>query len=94
MRIRWKDQFTEDIERIQARLRNPGPFKKAFRKAIRMLEEGKDITGPFHGHRLMNEGEGWYYCYIYDDIVMIYKVQGHYVRLSRIEAAGKLEKER
>ena len=94
MRIRWRDQFKEDIERIQTRLKKPIPFKKAFRKAIRMLEEGKDITGQFHAHRLNNEGEGWYYCYIYEDIVMIYKIQGQYVKLSRIEAAGKLKKKR
>lgn len=94
MRIRARRQFEEDIERIQARLRKPDSFKKAFCKAIRMLEEGKDITGQFNGHRLINEGEGWFCCFIFEDIIMIYKVQGQYVRLSRIGTPKELEKER
>lgn len=57
-----------------------------------MLEQGQDLAAPFNAHRLVNEGEGWFCCYIYEDIIMIYKVQGQYIKLSRLGTPGELEK--
>lgn len=94
MKIRWKDQFKEDIERIQERLKKPDPFKKAFCQAIRMLEAGKDLTEQFNAHRLVSEGEGWFCCFVFEEIIMIYKIQGQYVKLSRLGTPKELEKER
>ena len=44
-------------------------------------------------NQIPSKGRGWYDCYVYDDIVMIYKIEGQYVRLSRLGTPRELEKE-
>lgn len=84
MRIHWKDQFKEDFKSLEASVKDPAAFKKALSKAISLLQEGKDISKSFTANRLINRGEGWHDCYITPEIIMIYRIQGQYVKLTEI----------
>ena len=92
MRIKARRRFKEDYERIEASLKNPSPFRKAFFRAVSMLQQEQDLSSKFVVNRIPAEGKEWYDCYVYDDIIMIYKIQGQYVKLSRLGTPKELEK--
>ncbi len=81
MRIRWQDQFKEDFKSLEKHLKDPIPFKKALNKAVTLLQTGKNLSRSFPVNRLIKRGEGWFYCYLTSDIVMIYKIPGKTVKL-------------
>ena len=84
MKIKARRRFKEDYIQLEKRLKDPRSFRKALNKAITLLQMGKDISKSFTVNRLIKRGEGWYDCYINSDIVMIYKIQGQYVKLTAI----------
>jgi addiction module RelE/StbE family toxin len=84
LKIHWKEQFKEDFRFLEATLKDVAAFKKALSKAITLLQMDKDISKSFTVNRLIKRGEGWFDCYITPDIVMIYVVQGQYVKLTAI----------
>ena len=81
MKIVWKEQFKEDLRRVEKRFKDPKPFRRAFNKAIATLQTGKNLSQIFTVNRLPQLGPGWYDCYFYNDIVMIYRIQGQRVLL-------------
>ncbi len=93
MKIRLKEQFKKDFKRVQCHVKDPQSFVKSFCRAVYLLERGKDLSKEFAFNRLIAKGEGWHDCYVFEDIVMIYKVQGQYVRLSRIGTCEELYEE-
>ncbi|MDH4201890.1 MAG: type II toxin-antitoxin system YafQ family toxin [Phycisphaerae bacterium] len=90
MKIKARRRFKEDYNRLEATLKNPVSFRKSFNKAVTLLQMGKDISKSFTVNRLINRGEGWYDCYITSDIVMIYMIQGQYVKLTAIGPAKEM----
>lgn len=90
MRIHWKEQFKEDFKYLEATLKDPISFKKALNKAVTLLQTGKDISKSFPVNRLIKRGEGWFDCYITSDIVMIYTIQGRYVKLTAIGSVKEM----
>ncbi len=81
MRITWKEQFKEDIKRLEKRFKDPKPFRNAFNKAMVALQTGRDLSEIFVVNKLRLLGPGWYDCYLYDGIVMIYRVYGQSILL-------------
>ena len=71
MRIIWKEQFKEDVKRLEKRLKNPKPFRNAFNRAMFTLQQDGDLSEIFAVNKLTMLGPGWYDCYLYEDIVMI-----------------------
>lgn len=94
MKIKAGRPFKADYERIESRLKNPRPFRKAFAKALSILQQGNSLAEEYVVNPLVAQGQGWYDCYIYENIIMIYKVEGNYVKLSRLGTPKDLEKER
>ena len=94
MKIKARRRFKEDYERTESRLKNPIPFRKALSKAILILQQEKDLSDKYTVNRIPAQGQGWYDCYVFEDIIMIYKIQGQYVKLSRLGIPKELEKER
>ncbi len=94
MKIKARRPFKEDYKRIESRLKNPRPLRKALANAISMLQQGNDLSKKYVVNALLTHGQGWYDCYIYDDIIMIYKIEGQYVKLTRLGTPKELEKER
>lgn len=94
MRIQWKDKFKDDYTRLEKTLKKSDSMRKALFKAIRMLQEGEDLSEQFIVNRIPAQGQGWYVCYFYKEYVVIYKLEKQYVKLSRLGAPKELEKER
>ncbi|MBC8379351.1 MAG: type II toxin-antitoxin system mRNA interferase toxin, RelE/StbE family [Planctomycetes bacterium] len=94
MKIRWKERFKEDYKELEKRLKKPIPFRKALFRAVSILEKGDDLSEKYTVNRIPAQGPGWYDCYVFEDIIMIYKIQGRYVKLSRLGTPKKLQKER
>ena len=92
MRIRARRRFKEDYKRLEAKLKKPAAFKKNLSKVISLLQKDTDLPPKYIVNRLTAQGEGWYACYFYEDFVMIYKIQGQYIKLSRIGTAKELGK--
>ncbi|MBN1982466.1 MAG: type II toxin-antitoxin system mRNA interferase toxin, RelE/StbE family [Chitinivibrionales bacterium] len=84
MKIKAEKRFKEDYIRLEKRVKDLVTFRKALNRAITLLQMGKDISNSFTVNRLTKRGEGWYDCYITDDIVMIYMIQGQSVKLTAI----------
>lgn len=57
-----------------------------------MLQQGKDLSEKYTINRLLSQGQGWYGVYLFEGVIMIYKIQGQYVRLSRLGTAKELGK--
>ena len=93
MKIKARRRFKEDYTRIEARFKKPAEFRKAFFRAVSMIRQGKDLQAEYTVNRITDKGTGWYDCYIYADIVMIYKIEGQYIKLSRLGTPKDLEKE-
>lgn len=94
MKIKARRQFLKDYERLQPRLKKPVLFRKAFVGAVSILQKGSDLSAKCTVNRLVNQGPGWYICYVLDDLAMTYKIEGQYVKLSRIGFAKDLGKEK
>lgn len=90
MKIYWKEQFKDDFKKLEKREKDPIAFKKAFLKAISTLQAGKDISKLFPVNKIPALGEGWFDCYFYADLVLIYKIQGHTIKLYAIGKAKEL----
>ena len=84
----------KDYEQIESRLKNPRPFRKSLFKVISTLQQGDNLPEKYVVNPLIARGQGWYDCYVYDDIILIYKIEGQYVKLSRLGTPKELEKER
>ncbi len=93
MKIKARRRFKEDYARVESRLKKPAAFRKAVFQAVSSLQKGNDLTEKYTVNRLINMGEGWYGCYVFDDIIMIYKIQGQYVKLSRLGTPKELGKQ-
>ena len=74
MGVVWKEQFREDIQHLDKRLKESKPFRKAFNKAIAALQTGRELSEIFTVNKLPLLGPGWYDCYLYEEIVMIYSI--------------------
>jgi mRNA interferase YafQ len=59
---------------------------------ISVLRQGDELSEKYVVNTLLARGTGWYDCYVYDDIIMIYKVEGQYVKLIRLGTPKELEK--
>ncbi len=94
MRIHWKDEFKKDYKQLEKRLKQSPQIRKALFQAVSILHQGKDLSKKYAVNSIPAQGSGWYDCYVYDDIVMIYKIEGQYVKLSRLGTPKYLEKER
>jgi addiction module RelE/StbE family toxin len=94
LKIHWKDEFKEDYTRLETQLKRSVPLRKALFRAISMLQQGKELSEHYAVNRIPAQGMGWYDCYVYDNIIMIYKIEGQYVKLSRLGTPEELEKER
>lgn len=93
MIIKARRQFKEDYQKLIESRENTAAFRKAFNKAIFLLEtDHQDFSKTFTVNRLVKRGEGWFDCYVYDDIIMIYKIEGQYIKLSRLGTPQELEK--
>ena len=93
MKIHWKDKFKEDYERHEKKLKSSASLRKALFRAISMLQQGKDLSEDYTVNRLLTQGQGWYGVYLFEDVIMIYKIQRQYVSLSRLGTAKELRKQ-
>ena len=84
MRIVWKEQFKEKFNRLERQLKDPKPLRKALNKAIFALQTGKNLADYFTVNRVTSAGPGWYDCYLYEDVVIVYKIQGQRIVLATI----------
>jgi mRNA-degrading endonuclease YafQ of YafQ-DinJ toxin-antitoxin module len=90
LKIHWSDRFTEGFKRTESSIKDPKSFRKALYKAISILQQGKDLSRTFPVNKLAACGEGWFDCYVYEEIVIIFKIRGQYVTLSRIGTCEEL----
>ncbi len=90
MRIVWKEQFKEKFSRLEKRLRDPKPLRKSLNKVIFALQTGKNPADYFPVNRVVSAGPGWYDCCLYEDIVMVYKIQGQRVVLATIGFSSEI----
>jgi mRNA-degrading endonuclease YafQ of YafQ-DinJ toxin-antitoxin module len=93
LRIHWSDRFKEGFKRTESRIKDSKSFRKALYKAISTLQQGNDLSITFPVNKLAARGEGWFDCYVYEEIVIIYKIWGQYVTLSRIGTCEELYEE-
>ena len=93
MKIKLKEQFKEDFRKTRKLIKDKRSFDHFFCRTFFLLQNNQDLSLEFASNKLMARGEGWYDCYIYEDIVMLYKIQGQYVKLSRIGTCENLYKE-
>jgi len=84
MRIVWKEQFKVQFNRLEKQHKDPKPLRKSLSKAISVLQTGHNLSDHFTVNRVPSAGPGWYDCYLYEDIVMVYKLQGQRVILATI----------
>lgn len=84
MKIKAEKRFKEDYIQLEKRVKDLVAFRKALNRAVSLLQMGKGLSSSFTVNRLTKRGEGWYDCYITADIVMIYMMQGQYVKLTAI----------
>jgi addiction module RelE/StbE family toxin len=92
LRIHWKEAFKKDYARLEKRLKQFDPLRRELFEAIRMLQQGQNVSEKFVVNRVIAEGEGWYACYFYDKYVLLYKIEGQYVKLARLGTPRELEK--
>jgi addiction module RelE/StbE family toxin len=90
VRIVWKEQFKEKFNRLERRLKDPKPLRKALNKAIFVLQTGKNLSDYFPVNKVTSAGPGWYDCYLYEDIVMVYKIQGQRIVLATIGFSSEI----
>ena len=93
MRIHWSDRFKEGFKRTESSVKDPKSFRKVLYKAISILQKREDLSKTFPVNKLAARGKGWFDCYVYEEIVMIYKIEGQYVTLSRIGTCKELYEE-
>jgi len=95
LKVHWSDRFRNDYQKLEKRLGNGNrvSFRKALWKATSILQKGNDLSAKYTVNRIVSQGPGWYICYVLDDIVMTYKIEGQYIKLSRIGFAKELGKE-
>ncbi len=84
MKIIWKEEIGKDLERLDKRLKNTQLLRKAINKAVSCLQKGEDLSEIYPVNRITAYGTGWFDCYVYKDIVMVYKVRGQRVMLISI----------
>ena len=84
MIITWKEQFKDKFNRLENRLKDPKPLRKSLSRAVFALQTGKNLADSFTVNRIIAAGPGWYDCYLYEDIVLVYKIQGQRVLLATI----------
>ncbi len=94
MKIHWSERFRNDYQTLENRLSNRVSFRKALWKATSILQKSGDLSAKYTVNRMVNQGPGWYVCYILDDIAMTYKIEGQYIKLSRIGFAKDLGREK
>jgi addiction module RelE/StbE family toxin len=71
LKIKARKPFKEDCKRIESRMKDPRPIRKALFRVISMLQQGKNLPEKYVVNPLLARGQGWYDCYVYDDIIMI-----------------------
>lgn len=79
MKIVWKEQVKEDLKQLEKHLKNTKPLRKAIHTAISHIQKGGDLSEILPVNRITKSGVGWFDCYLYKDIVMIYKTHGNRV---------------
>ena len=92
MKIFWAGQFKKDYKRVVKNLENSEKFRTELKKVIVALEAGKKLSAPYAINKLSAKGIGWYDCYIYQDIVMIYRTDSDRVIFSRLGKCSELYK--
>ncbi|OHB58402.1 MAG: hypothetical protein A2173_08805 [Planctomycetes bacterium RBG_13_44_8b] len=91
MRIFYAGQFKKDFKVIDDRLKSSKEFVSELRKVITALQSKKE---PF-GHtinKLLAKGTTYFDCYIYEDILIIYRIHNDCLVLLRIGKASQLYK--
>ena len=92
MKIFWAGQFKKDYRQVVKNLKKPDQFIKKLREVIAILACGKELSASYAANRLNAKGIGWYDCYVYRDIVMIYRITGERVIFSRLGKCSELYK--
>lgn len=90
MRVYSKELFEKNFRRLCTRGNDPVSFRKAVRKAVSMLQSNKDLSKAFVVNRLGALGTGFYDCYVYSDVIMIYRITGQSIWLINIGTAEDL----
>lgn len=94
MRFIIPKEFEEDYEQVDKNIDDQKAFRRAFHHATNCMISGKDLSKLFTVNKIAALGEGWYTCYIYEDIVILYQFQGESVRLARIGTPKQLLKKK
>lgn len=93
MKIFWAGQFKRDYKQVVKNLKEPDQFRAELKEVITILAAGKKLDDSYTANRLNAKGVGWYDCYVYLDIVMIYCIMGERVIFSRLGKCSELYKE-
>ncbi len=91
MRIFYASQFKKDFPKTETTLKNKKEFRRELRKFITALQFGK-IPSAYAINELLAKGSHWYDCYIYQDIILVYRIDSTCLTLQRIGKAKDLYK--
>lgn len=91
MRIRYSGQFKKDFGAVEKLIKNKKEFRGELRKFITALQFEKKPKG-YIINELLAKGSNWYDCYIYKDIILIYRKDEVCLTLHRIGQFKELYK--
>jgi mRNA-degrading endonuclease YafQ of YafQ-DinJ toxin-antitoxin module len=76
-------QFKKDFQKIESALKNKKEFRRELRKFITAPQFEK-IPSGYAINELLAKGSHWYDCYIYQDIILIYRIDSTSLTLQKI----------
>ena len=71
--------------------KNKKEFRAQLKKFNNILEVEKKPSG-YIINKLLSKGSNWYDCYVYEEVIIIYRKEGDYLVLQRLGRAGDLYK--
>jgi len=83
LRIYYAGQFKKDFQKIENTIKNKKEFRVELRRFITALQFEK-IPSGYTINELLAKGSNWYDCYVYKDIILIYRIDQVCLTLQRI----------
>jgi len=87
LRIFYASQFKKDFKKLENSIKNKKELRIELRKLITALQFNK-IPPGYTTNELLAKGSHWYDCYVYSDVILMYRIDSTSLTLQRI---GKIK---
>ena len=85
--LEYSTQFKKDFKKIT---KLPIPDVVEVEHVIKLLQQGKALPQRYVDHPLSGNWQGYRDCHVKPDLVLIYKVDRHSIKLARIGSHSEL----